>query len=98
MIGQLRIYTINKGMMDSWLKTFKEQLIPRLDEAGIGISSMWVNEEKTQFIWIRTFNNKNEIEPKEAKFYSTDWWKANVDFIRSHHAHREITLLESFEL
>ncbi len=98
MIGQLRIYTINKGMMNSWLKLFKEQLIPRLDEAGIGISSMWVNEEQTQFIWIRTFNNKNEIETKEAKFYSTDWWKANVDFIRGHHAHREITLLESFEI
>ena len=82
----------------SWLKIFKEQLVPRLDEAGIGISSMWVNEEQTQFIWIRTFNNKSEIETKEAKFYSTDWWKANVDFIRSHHAHREITILESFEL
>ena len=82
MVGQLRIYTINKGMMESWLK------------AGMELQSAWVNEENTQFIHIRTFNSKDEIEEKEAKFYGTDWWKENVDFIRGHHAHREIILIE----
>ena len=94
MIGQLRTYTINKGMMESWLKLFNEELISRVKEAGMGIQTVWVNEEQTQFVWIRTFNNKDEIEKKEAAFYGTDWWKKNVDFIRGHHAHREITLIE----
>ena len=94
MIGQLRIYTINTGMMDSWLKLFREQIVPHIKEAGIGIQTAWVNEEQTQFIWIRTFGNKSEIKQKEAAFYGTDWWKQNVDFIRGHHAHREIILIE----
>ena len=96
MVGQLRIYTINKGMMDSWLKLFREELVPRVKEAGIGVHTAWVNEERTQFIWIRTYGSKAEIEPKEAVFYGTDWWKKNVDFLRGHQAHREITLIEPF--
>jgi hypothetical protein len=28
MVSQLRIYTINRGMMDSWVKLFHEQLKP----------------------------------------------------------------------
>ena len=96
MVGQLRIYTINKGMMDDWLRLFREEIVPRAKEAGIGIRTAWVNEDRTQFIWIRTFGDKSEIEPKEAAFYGTDWWKQNVDFIRGHHAHREITLIEPF--
>tara|TARA_B100000700_G_C14733373_1_gene709479 strand:+ start:395 stop:694 length:300 start_codon:yes stop_codon:yes gene_type:complete len=94
MVGQLRIYTINNGMMESWLKLFNEVLIYKVLESGMEIQSAWVNEEKTKFIHIRTFNNKEEIEEIEAKFYGTDWWKENVDFIRSHHAHREIILIE----
>lgn len=96
MIGQLRIYTINKGMMDSWLKLFGEELVRRVKEAGIGVHTAWVNEDRTQFIWIRTFGDRSEIEPKEAAFYGTEWWKQNVDLIRGHQAHREITVIEPF--
>ena len=96
MVGQLRIYTINKGMMDDWLKLFREEIVPRVKEAGMGIQTAWVNEDRTQFIWIRTFGDKSEIGPKEAAFYGTDWWKRNVDSIRAHQAHREIMLIEPF--
>ena len=59
MVGQLRIYTINKGMMESWLKLFNEELISKIIEAGMELQSAWVNEENTQFIHIRTFNSKD---------------------------------------
>ena len=67
MVGQLRTYTINKGMMESWLKLFNEELISKIKEAGMGIQTAWVNEENSQFIWIRTFNDKEEIEEKFTK-------------------------------
>ncbi len=55
MYGHLRIYTVNKGMMDDWLKLFNEKLIPLLDQSGIKVESTWINEEKSQFIWIRSW-------------------------------------------
>ncbi|HCI86455.1 MAG: hypothetical protein CL731_02390 [Chloroflexi bacterium] len=94
-VAHLRTYTINKGMMDSWLETF-ETLIPWMKEAGIKVESAWVNEEKTQFIWIRSYGDKVEnIETAEAKFYGSDNWIANVDRIRGHLAHREIVQIET---
>ena len=30
MIAQIRTYTINKGMMDSWIKIFLDEIMPRV--------------------------------------------------------------------
>ncbi len=45
MVGQLRRYTINKGMMDSSLKLFHEVIAPKTLEFGMGIQSAWTDEE-----------------------------------------------------
>jgi hypothetical protein len=94
-IAHLRIYTINKGQMDDWLKLFKD-LIPLMAEHGIKVESAWVNSDRTQFIWIRSYgDNVANIEKREAAFYGSAWWKANVDHVRSHIAHREVKQIES---
>ena len=95
-IAHLRIYTVNKGQMDSWLKLFQEEIVPRTEEAGIEVVTCWVNAEKSQFIWIRAYgDSESDIEAKEAKFYGSDWWSANVDRVRGHLAHREIIQIET---
>ena len=50
MVGQLRTYTINKGMMESWLKLFHEVIAPKTLEFGMGIQSAWTDEENERFI------------------------------------------------
>ena len=95
-VAHLRTYTINKGQLDDWLKLFSEKLVPLMAEHGIKVESAWVNDEKTQFIWIRSYGDSaDNIAPREAAFYGSDWWKANVDHVRSHIAHREIKQIES---
>ncbi len=94
-VAHLRTYTINKGMLDSWLKAF-EGLIQPMAEAGIKVESAWVNEERTQFIWIRSYGDSvDNIEKCEAAFYGSEYWLANVDNVRSHLAHREIKQIET---
>jgi hypothetical protein len=94
-VAHLRTYTINKGMLDSWLETF-QKLIPVMTEAGIKVESTWVNEVRSQFIWIRSYGDSAEsIETAEAAFYGSDYWLANVEFIRSHLAHRDIVQIET---
>jgi len=95
-VAHLRTYTINKGQMDSWLQLFNEQLRPLLREHGIQVEGTWVNNERSQFIWVRSYGETAaDIEAKEAAFYGSAWWKANVDHVRGHLAHREITLIRS---
>ena len=94
-VAHLRTYTINKGMLDSWLETF-QKLIPHMEEAGIKVESAWVNEKRTQFIWIRSYGDSvDNIATAEAAFYGSDYWKENVDFIRSHLAHSVFEIIET---
>jgi hypothetical protein len=94
-VAQLRTYTINKGMMDDWLELFP-QLVPVMEDAGIKVESTWVNEERTQFIWIRSYGDSvDNIATAEAAFYGSEWWLANVVHVRSHLAHREIIQIET---
>ena len=94
-VAHLRTYTINKGMLDSWLEAF-EKLRPAMTEAGIKVESSWVNEERTQFIWIRSYGDSaDSIETAETAFYGSEYWLANVEHVRSHLAHREIKQIET---
>ena len=94
-IAHLRTYTINKGMLDAWLELFPT-LVPLMTDAGIKVEGTWVNEERSQFIWIRSYGDSvDNIAKAEAAFYGGDWWLANVDHVRSHLAHREIVQIES---
>jgi hypothetical protein len=94
-IAHLRTYTINKGMLDDWLELFPK-LVPVMEEAGITVESTWVNVERSQFIWIRSYGDSvDNIEKCEAAFYGSEWWLANVDHVRSHLAHRDIVQIET---
>ena len=84
MISQLRIYTINRGMIDQWVKHFTENLVPLQEGLGIKIGGMWVNEDKNQFVWTRSFADAEDLKTKEAAFYGSSEWAAIVDHTRSH--------------
>ena len=66
MVSQLRIYTINRGMMDSWLALFEEHIRPLHQRLGIPVERSWVNADRTEFLWVRTFNNVEEIPERDT--------------------------------
>ena len=95
-IAQLRTYTINKGQLENWLEIFHSEVVPKLEDAGIKVEGTWVNQEKSQFIWIRSFGHSyDDVRTKELEFYSSNWWKSNVERLRRHIAHREVVQIET---
>ena len=94
MISQLRIYTINKGMMDSWLKVFEERIRSLHEQKGIPIGPTWVNAARTEFIWVRSFENEGVIAEKEAEYYGSPERKALGDLPGTHIAKTEVRLIE----
>ena len=93
MIAQLRTYTINRGRMESWVKIFNEVLVPMQERHGIKIEAGWTNEAKTEFIWVRSFADAEDLKAKEAAFYGSDEWKAVQDKARDHIAKGEVKLI-----
>ena len=68
MISQIRIYTINKGEMDNFLKHFKEDIMTLHQKIGVPIVGTWVNRPQNEFIWVRTYKDKAELEAKSKEF------------------------------
>lgn len=68
MLSQIRIYTINKGEMDAFLKHFKEEVMAVHERIGLPIVGTWVNRPQNEFIWVRTYKDKAELEAKNKEF------------------------------
>ena len=49
MIYEVRTYTINRGMMDSWLKVWSEEMVPIHKKYGMGIEGAWVPIDPPEF-------------------------------------------------
>src|SRR4029453_3791686 len=68
MQAQIRIYTINKGELDSFIKHFKEETKPIHDKVGWPIVASWVNRPQNEFIWIRTYEDAAALGAKTKAF------------------------------
>lgn len=68
MIAQIRIYTINRGQMDAFLKHFREETMPLHEKVGIPIVGTWVNRPQNEFIWVRTFADEQARDAKLQAF------------------------------
>ena len=78
MLAQIRIYTINRGEMDAFIKRFEERVIPTHQKAGWPIVSTWVNRSQNEFIWIRTYTDAADLEAK-AKALQEARAAVNID-------------------
>jgi hypothetical protein len=68
MLSQIRIYTINKGEMDAFLRHFKEEIVPIHEKISVPIVGTWVNRAQNEFIWVRTYKDKADLESKGKAF------------------------------
>ena len=68
MISQIRIYTVNKGEMDNFLKHFKDEIAPIHERIGVPIVGTWVNRPQNEFIWVRSYKDKADLEAKGKAF------------------------------
>jgi NIPSNAP len=66
--AQVRIYTINRGEMDNFVKHFKEQTKPIHDKIGWPVVATWINKPQNEFIWIRTHTDAADLEAKTKAF------------------------------
>ncbi len=68
MLSQIRIYTINKGEMDNFLRHFKQDIVPLHETIGVPIVGTWVNRPQNEFIWVRSYKDKADLEAKSKEF------------------------------
>lgn len=76
MIIELRMYHIQPGQRDAYVKFFEEDVIPSQAVEGVGILGSFVNaQDEDQFVWIRRFESEEAREHFDQTYYETDHWK-----------------------
>lgn len=73
MVTQVRIYTVNGGMLDSWINHFNEKIVPTSAKYGVRVLAAWANRAQNEFIWVRTFESEDalkryEVSPERAAY------------------------------
>ena len=68
MITQIRLYTINRGEMDAFLKHFQEHVLPLHQKVGLPVVATYVNRPQNEFIWVRTFADEADRDAKQKAF------------------------------
>ena len=93
MVSQLRIYTVNRGMMDAWLKFYLANIVPIYQKLEIPIEATWVNVDRSEFVWVRSFDSIEDLERKEKAYYATEERKALADAPLNYLAKIEVKLM-----
>jgi NIPSNAP len=65
-ITQVRVYTINRGMLDSWVQLFNEKIVPTSARFGIHVIGAWVNRPQNEFVWVREFADEETLKTYET--------------------------------
>ena len=90
-ITQVRIYTINRDMLDSWISLFNEKIVPTSASYGVQVLAAWVNRPQNEFIWVRTFADEETL-----KRYETSPERAQYSpMTRTHIAKTEVRTVEN---
>lgn len=68
---QMRMYTINRGMMDEFVRAWRAGVVPLRIKAGFQVSAAWINNETNQFIWILSYDGADDWEQANAAYYAS---------------------------
>jgi hypothetical protein len=69
MLVQMRIYTINRGALDTFAREWREMIKPLRLKLGFEVLGAWTVESANQFIWILAYDGPEKWETLDKAFH-----------------------------
>ena len=95
MITELRTYIIKRGMMESWLRHWRQAMDRNI---ALGIRVEWAGsdpESMGTFVFLRSFRDEEERRRLEKAFYEGEWWRSVSEEVMTHVVTWESRLFET---
>jgi len=70
MVTELRIYTINKGRLDDFVRAWTAGVYPLRLKKGYRIEGAWIIRERNEFIWVLSLDG-GDWEAQERAYYAS---------------------------
>lgn len=68
---QLRIYTIKEGKLDDFVSAWLGGVRPLRVQHGFRIDGAWLNPERSEFVWLLSYDGPDVWKAKEAAYYGS---------------------------
>jgi hypothetical protein len=91
---QLRIYTINKGKMDEFVKLWRANVVPLRQKHGFTVEAGWIVEGENRFVWMMSLAD-GDWKSKDEAYHSSPERKALNPDPGSLVAHMELRFVVS---
>ena len=69
---QMRLFTINRGKLDDFVKAWLKGVYPLRLKHGFTIPAAWAVPETNQFMWALCYEGPEEWDAKEAAYYGSE--------------------------
>lgn len=70
MVTQLRIYTINRGKLDDFVRAWRAGVYPLRQQLGFRIDGAWVLKGRNQFVWLMSYDG-TDWEAQDQAYYAS---------------------------
>jgi hypothetical protein len=95
MIAEMRTYTVKDGMLETYLQLFNKLIVPNHKKYGIPILGAWLDKDKSQITWIRTFASREDRKNKLDIYEKSAERDAVFPIASFHMLKHEVKVLES---
>lgn len=76
---EVRIYTIQQGKRDAFVKLYDEVLLPAQRRFGLDVLGQFISlDDEQTFVWLRRFASQEERQRKWEEFYGSDLWRTQL--------------------
>ena len=76
MLLQIRIYTINRGALQTFAEEWRKMLKPLRERLGFKVPAAWTVEETNQFIWLMQLDDAADWDRLDQAYFDSDERKA----------------------
>ena len=64
---QLRVYTIQDGQLDEFVREWRELVLPLRQQLGFSVVGPWVNRDDSRFAWVVGYDG--DIREADERYY-----------------------------
>jgi hypothetical protein len=64
---QLRVYRIEDGRVDDFVREWRELVLPLRRQLGFSVLGPWVNREDSRFVWVIGYDG--DIREADERYY-----------------------------
>ena len=68
---QVRTYTVKEGLLDEWVRRWREEIVPLRLEFEFSLGGAWIDRERHHFIWEISYDGPETFAERNHQYWDS---------------------------